>query len=225
VLMIIAIIGVIGVVDMGSQPSEVIVVTEVVEVEKKVTQVVEVEVPAPTQNSNPTSFPTNTPRPTATKKPDTSTVYVAPGPSVYSSRTTSQELDDLPNIWEVNGISSLDLASPGMRQYQVPANPSDRLIWAYFWCASDDATLDANLQHLNVRFNIDGEQVPSNNIYEFPYDFSGWACWYWATTLSNWQSGKTTVLDITYHFSQSVHDGYQSYPAGDYTFRLTVDIR
>ena len=167
--------------------------------------------------SSPTTFPT---APPATQVP------TVPVPSVIPRRTTPSEYDTLPSIWIVSGINNPgDLTKPGSKHYDALIEPSSTLLWLFYWCASNEATLAQNLNFITVDMLIDNVPLTPDLIYQRDGSSSQWACRNWITTLSDWKSGGGTQLTIHYRFLQGINDGYNDYPAGDYYIYLTVKIK
>jgi serine/threonine protein kinase len=167
--------------------------------------------------SSPTEFPT---------APPVTQVPTASAPPVSPRRTTPSEYDTLPSIWIVSGINNPgDLTKPGSKHYDALIDPSSTLLWLFYWCASNEATLAQNLNYITVDMLIDNVSLTPDLIYQRDGSSSQWACRNWITTLSNWKSGGAAQLTIHYQFLQGINDGYNDYPAGDYFIYLTVKIK
>jgi serine/threonine protein kinase len=173
--------------------------------------------PSPIVISSPTTFPTDLP---------VTQVPTSPAPSVSPRRTTPSEYDTLQSIWIVSGINNPgDLTKPGSKHYEALIDPSSTLLWLFYWCASDQATLAQNLNFIMVDMLIDNVPLTEDLIYQRDGSSSQWACRNWITTLSDWKSGGGSQLTIHYQFLQGINDGYNNYPAGDYFIYLTVKIK
>jgi len=145
--------------------------------------------------------------------------------NVTASYPSNAEFNNVSSIWNVNDIPALDLLKPGRRSYNVSASPSDKLLWPYYWCASTKDVLKDNLRYFSVEFLVDGRKVSNSQVYQYSDEFTNWKCENWVTLLSEWRSGTVVQLDIRYTFSADVNDGYTTYPAGTYTYSLTVSVR
>ncbi len=85
--------------------------------------------------------------------------------------------------------------------------------------------LEENSKVIRVVFQVNGETVPSNDIFYYQYDNnSGWNCSYWATVVGNWKRDSEYRLVVTYTFSSEVFDGQSYYQPGDYTHDFKVTI-
>jgi len=145
---------------------------------------------------------------------------------VLMTRPTQPEIFEVPSIWEFFGLSSgLDLEAPGSREFTIDVDPETRLIWPFYWCASDGETLAENLPPLTVVFEIDGVPVSLDHILEYEAATQYWDCHYWATMIIGWEAGTTSSLTIRYVFSRSVYDGVRAYPAGEYSYTLKATVR
>jgi curved DNA-binding protein CbpA len=145
--------------------------------------------------------------------------------NVRARLPTEYEFNNVPSIWDINNISQLDLRSPGTRSYNVTVSRGDKLLWAYYWCAADTATLQANLEYLSVDFVIDDYSLSESALLLSDRNITNWSCRYWVTILSDWESGTVIELDIRYSFSNTVFDGYENYLPGDYSFGLIVGVK
>jgi hypothetical protein len=75
-----------------------------------------------------------------------------------------------------------------------------------------------------VEFLVDGTQVPGADILEFERDSQGWRCHFWATRVSEWERGSRIHLAAQYVIREALNDGYKTYPPGDYSYTLQVQV-
>jgi hypothetical protein len=144
---------------------------------------------------------------------------------VHPSRPTALDVDRTQSIWNYFNLDGgLDLASPGMREFSVELREDRSFIWPFFWCAVDEPTLADNLKSMTVEFMVDGAEVPATDILEYEDKSERWACHYWATNLSGWQGGEQVSLTVKYRFRRTVHDGQREYRAGEYYYKLNVEV-
>jgi hypothetical protein len=162
-----------------------------------------------------------TPRP-ATPVASTPTVSSI---AVQVKRPNTQEVRQIQSIWDYGDVyAGLDLKEPGSKEFRIRVASDEALIWPFYWCASDKAQLELNLQSIAVQFSVDGRRIPPGFLLEYETDSEQWNCHYWATLLSRWRSGSTISLTIQYSFGQDVFDGYSDYPAGDYYSTLVITV-
>ena len=137
----------------------------------------------------------------------------------------AQEVREIQSIWDYGEVpAGLDIEQPGSKEFRVEVASDAALIWPFYWCASDRAQLEKNLQSISVEFSVGGQRIPPGYLLEYEIDSQQWNCHYWATMLSRWSSGSTISLTIHYGFGQAVFDGYRDYPAGDYYSTLIVSV-
>jgi hypothetical protein len=129
------------------------------------------------------------------------------------------EADQTPSLWE--GVRYTDLMSPGVQTYSLTTG-LERRRWTFTWCAIDEATLEQIARPLTLTFYINNVQVDPNLFLVYAIS-SG--CRAWSTFLDGWSGGEQYTLDIRYHLSQSINDGWNSYPAGDYVQRMIVSVQ
>lgn len=119
-----------------------------------------------------------------------------------------------------------DLQAPGRRSYDIAVNTSEEMRWPFEWCAVDESRLGAILRPFNVEFLVDGESVPQSNIRTDRKALrSRWVCDTWSILLLDWPRSRTIELDIHYTLSESIYDGQNSYPAGDYHQVIYATVR
>jgi hypothetical protein len=144
---------------------------------------------------------------------------------VHPSRPTALDVDRTQSIWNYFNLDGgLDLASPGMREFSVELREDRTFIWPFYCCAIDEPTLAENLKAMTVDFLIDDLPVPAADILEYDHLSEDWACHYWAMKLSDWQEGEEVELTVKYHFRRAVDDGQREYRAGDYYYKVNVDV-
>jgi hypothetical protein len=156
----------------------------------------------PPATSTPTRVPTR--RPTATWTP-------TPAPRVRTAPLSGQ---NIASIW--SSTTFRDLSSPGTHTYYVDVAASERLRWAFEWCATSETLLNNSLAPLVLEFSIDGVNVAKEDITRGAKSYPGWRCRTWATAVSGWPRGQSVTLEIHYRLQDAIYDGKDSFPAGDY---------
>ena len=138
-------------------------------------------------------------------------------------RPTDEEISQAPDIWSL--VEFIDHVEPGERTYELTTGASEPLYWRMRWCAVDTDILKANLTNISMDFKIDGLSVgnPQLRMSEETHENTGWACFRWATIVTNWPIDRATTLEIEYELRADVDDGRQIYPAGAY--RQVVIVR
>jgi C-terminal processing protease CtpA/Prc len=114
-----------------------------------------------------------------------------------------------------------DFAQPGVVTYTVPLPKSEPVIWSYAWCAADADKLAANLKNIQLKFTLDGEEVPTDSFGTFETETGGKTCHLTYTSLSDWSAGEHHLV-TTATFTAKVNDGTQEYEPGDYVLEYQV---
>ena len=119
--------------------------------------------------------------------------------------------------------TAADFGKPGTLTYTLPLTTSATLVWAYPWCAKDNATLEQNFQNIKVKFTLDGEDV-TGQMSTLDVTSNGQRCRLVFTALSNWPAGEhhlTTTATIT----AQINDGSADFLAGDYKLDYAVFVK
>lgn len=121
--------------------------------------------------------------------------------------------------------SDADYTKPGTLTYTVTITDNLPVYFTYGWCAKDDATLQQNLQHINVKlyFNDDelGKDVVQNLYYKTADNMS---CADFGVLTSEWTDGQYQLKAVA-TFDQKLNDGISDYESGDYTFEYNVTVK
>lgn len=109
--------------------------------------------------------------------------------------------------------------------YTISLKPGQPVIWAYGWCASGQKTLDTNLSHIQLKFTLDGQEVP---LKQFGSSQSqpqaGMNCASYFIELTDWPAGEHH-LQTQVTLNSSINDGTSTYPKGTYSYDYTVYIK
>jgi len=117
-----------------------------------------------------------------------------------------------------------DYTKPGTLTFTVALNESETLIWLYPWCATTQEVLDQNFQNIELKFRLDGEEVPLSDMATQDLPNSGQQCRIYYTALSDWPAGEHH-LSTTATFTNPINDGTVDYEAGDYVLDYTVYVQ
>jgi len=117
------------------------------------------------------------------------------------------------------------LKVPNDITYTIALSKSEKLLWAWGWCAIDQATLDDNLGKIDLAFSLNGQVVPPDQFLKLDYDSAdGQKCTAYLTGLTNWTGGEHHLV-TTVTFKQPLNDGTYDYPAGAQTFYYNVYVK
>ncbi|MGB8981664.1 MAG: S41 family peptidase [Anaerolineales bacterium] len=117
-----------------------------------------------------------------------------------------------------------DFARPGTVAYSVVLNKPEPLIWLYAWCATTQDVLEENFNNIELKFALDGEDVPLSQLATGDVPNNGQQCRIYFTALSDWPAGEHH-LSTTAAFTKSINDGTADYEAGDYVLDYTVYVQ
>ncbi len=182
----------------------------------------------PTSTLTPTLTLTPTFTPTPTLKP-TATPELSSPPEIVGKDKAESILRSGVDFLEGEARekpSAEDLAKPGTFTYTVPiTDPSKPVVWAYGWCAKDKTTLDDNFKHIELAFDLDGKAVGADRLATIGYQTrAGFFCRLVYTVLKDWPAGEHH-LSIKATFDQTINDGQDDYPAGDYVLVYNVYVK
>ncbi|NJN80640.1 MAG: peptidase S41 [Anaerolineales bacterium] len=114
--------------------------------------------------------------------------------------------------------------SPITLTYTVPLSTSNTVLWAYAWCAEDKDTLEQNLSQIGLKFNLNGKDIPTEQLAIFDTPSGGFECRLVYTALSDWEPGEHHAV-ITATFKSKINDGTGEYAPGDYVQDYTVYVK
>jgi C-terminal processing protease CtpA/Prc len=117
-----------------------------------------------------------------------------------------------------------DFANPGKLTYTVSLSSSDQVVWDNGWCATTSTILAANLKSIQLKFTLDGKDVPLSDFVVDDSAQGGQQCHAYYTALSNWPVGQhhlTSTLTMT----SKINDGTSDYVPGDYVLDYTVNVQ
>jgi hypothetical protein len=148
------------------------------------------------------------------------------GPPTIASQAEAEEaLSAAPQLEQKarEQYDTADFAAPGTKTYTVNLNESETLVWLYAWCATTQEILDQNFENIELKFVLDGEEVPLSEIATQDLPNSGQQCRLYYTALSDWPVGEHH-LSTTATFKNSINDGTADYEVGDYVLEYTVYV-
>lgn len=112
---------------------------------------------------------------------------------------------------------------PGVQTWQLSVSASQPALVFLGWCAVDQATLQANYLHLVWSVLVDGTSVPVKSLYVETGPGQQGYCQGYAGLISTWPMGRHEI-ETTMHLDQSINDGWNSYPAGDYVDVYQISV-
>jgi len=184
-------------------------------------------VPEPTSTSDPALIPISGATSTEFITPTTAFEASSPNPKMKKENVTSALMSDsfggsLRSV-ATEQYSDGDYASRSEFTYTVSLGQSQELVWHWYWCARDVATLLRNLEHISVTFTLNGQEIPSDALVEDQYVGGDSVCRVYYVILYDWPAGTHRLLN-TATIDQLINDGWDDYPAQERTYDYLVYI-
>jgi hypothetical protein len=107
--------------------------------------------------------------------------------------------------------------------YTINLPEEQTLIWQTNWCTTTEELLNQNMEHFQLQFTVNGDQVDPGHIAIYEARSDDLYCAYFFASLSNWPQG-TTVLNIDIAFTEPINDGMADYPEGIHTYKYVVTL-
>jgi len=133
------------------------------------------------------------------------------GGTAWLEERAREQYDDLPKPGETN-------------TYTVVLSKSEPLIWANFWCATTKDALDKNMASTTLKFFMDGNEIPLDELVSLSGNLNNQECQAYYTLLDNWPAGEHH-LSIEVTFTKAINDGSADYPPGKRTFNYDVFVK
>ena len=116
-------------------------------------------------------------------------------------------------------------ATPGTLTFNATFPATETVYLYYGWCAKDAATLQQNLEHLQLVFYFNDQQIPSEYVTAVNTQTSdGLQCTNAGMLLSGWTPGIQRFRVVA-NFDEAINDGLSEYGAGDYIAEYTVSVQ
>jgi hypothetical protein len=156
----------------------------------------------------------------------TSTGSTSNGPRIMSS-TELTSIINTTDMFEQRAkeqyTASDYLKVPNNLTFTINLVHSEPLIWAWGWCAKDQATLKDNLNRMKVAFTLNGQAVPLTSFLIQDAPSQGQYCHEVEAAVTDWKSGENHAI-TTLTFTVPVNDGSADYPAGDQVYDYLVKL-
>ncbi|MBK9600900.1 MAG: PDZ domain-containing protein [Anaerolineales bacterium] len=119
---------------------------------------------------------------------------------------------------------AVTFAQPGTATYSVSMTDPQPVVWGYSWCAADAAMIASNFENIELKFVLDGKNVPADSFATFEIETGGKVCRLVYTSLSEWTAGEHH-LSTTAVFTSAINDGTSNFEPGDYIIEYTVYVK
>jgi hypothetical protein len=130
-----------------------------------------------------------------------------------------------PNILAENSIDIGLMSKPKTSVYYGKAERNKEYQLPFFWCATSSSILNQNLSLLSIEFSVNDEKIPSEYVGAFKYNpDKNWSCISYATALRGWKENSQYTLEMKISLLQNLNDGKSNYLAGNYIYKLIIDV-
>ncbi|MCX6079869.1 MAG: S41 family peptidase [Chloroflexi bacterium] len=130
----------------------------------------------------------------------------------------AKQLEELANEKYTNDdMAKMD----GVFTYTIPLTKSETLIWAWGWCAKDQASLDEDMKNIKLEFRLESVVIPLDKFLKKEGVFGDQTCRYFIGAVSDWKGGENH-LSTTVDYTASINDGSTNHPAGKQIFNFVV---
>lgn len=118
-----------------------------------------------------------------------------------------------------------DYAGPGTLTFTVTVDNDKPVYFSYGWCATDEATLGQNFQHIDVQIFLNGGKLGNNVVHKLSYSApeTGLVCLDSGVLLTEWPTGEYQLKAVVI-FDEKINDGLADYDSGDYIFEYNITV-
>jgi hypothetical protein len=117
-----------------------------------------------------------------------------------------------------------DFAKPGTLTFTVNITDNKPTYFSYGWCAVDDATLQNNIQHIDVSLYFNEKKLGSEVVHTLSFtSANNLHCADFGVLMSDWPNGEYKLKAVA-TFNDKINDGMADYAAGDYVFEYNVTV-
>ena len=117
-----------------------------------------------------------------------------------------------------------DFAKPGTLTFTVNITDDKPTYFSYGWCAVDDATLQNNIQHIDVSLYFNEKKLGSDVVHTLSFTLANnLHCADFGVLMSAWPNGEYKLRAVA-TFKDKINDGMADYAAGDYVFEYNVTV-
>lgn len=150
------------------------------------------------------------------------------GLTIGSLDTTEKALNDNAPVLESLSEEQYDpseLSQAGETyKHTIALEEEQTLIWQNGWCTTTQELLDQNLEHIRIRFTVNGETVDPHHIGVVRTRSGDLYCALFLLSVYNWPKG-TTQLETEVTFTEKISDGMADYPEGTHTYQYNVTLK
>lgn len=154
-------------------------------------------------------------------------IATAPPLATIDSHFTIRAYDEQRDRYVESVISKISNwegnKTPGHSRWQVNFPDGEPALISMGWCAVDRRTLDENWKKMEYELKIDGENIPLARLKKMDWSESDRICYGYSGILTDWDVGRHSYI-WTHRIFETLNDGWDIYPAGDYIMDFAVTI-
>ncbi len=147
------------------------------------------------------------------------------GPVIASAASSQKALGASAQFLEdlaTEKYDSSELSQAGKTYtYTVSLDKDQRLFLINGWCASTQAILSDNYQHIALEFSVNGTPVDLKQFAVFDGPNGDQFCRFYYAMVFHWPKGTTTI-EVKVTFDDKINDGTADYPKGTHVYKYVV---
>jgi hypothetical protein len=150
---------------------------------------------------------------------------VAGSGTVSATRVSESALQEYPQVDSLFQPGFADVRTPQTQSTRGTVQGDVSYVWNVPWCAADEATLQDNLNSIDVSLSINNTPVdPSVITQAITTAEQGLVCANHLVLLSGWQPGEVLLRSVL-TLNEPVYDGFAVYEEGDYAYNAVITAR
>jgi C-terminal processing protease CtpA/Prc len=119
--------------------------------------------------------------------------------------------------------ASAELSQAGQTYvFNVPLGSSKDVVWMYAWCTATQESFEDNWSKIDLKFTLNGEEIPLEDFGMLEGDLNG-PCRIYYALLSDWPIGEH-VLRVEVTFTAALNDDTYDYPVGTHVYEYHVYV-
>lgn len=112
---------------------------------------------------------------------------------------------------------------PGAQVWDATVWSNQKVIVNQGWCTTTAAILDQNFDHIQIRWEVDGEFVDMEGMYFYEELYEDRVCRGYAGIIMAWPLGTHSIV-TGMTFDEPLNDGWDDFPAGEYIDQYIIEV-
>ena len=113
--------------------------------------------------------------------------------------------------------------TPGHQTWYIGTTEDEAALVGQGWCATDRRVLEENYQHISWALQVDGKQVDLDSLAFYDGDMENRVCRGYTGIVQKWPVGRHVFVQ-TLTIDETMHDGWDTYPAGEYVDEFVITV-